>query len=152
MDTSPGHGTSTPCFDELIDALRKKDARKNAFATAMLCRLGEIGVVELLVQEANKPRRQPDHRVRILDVIQQIGTPLGPQEYFGITSLLAHRSVKVRVKAAEVLDALSPSGTPCLSSSVAMLVGMEHHPALCYLRAFELGRRARRSRRQRRGY
>lgn len=99
----------TSYFSLMIEWLRTKDKEKNEAATAILCRLGQP-VVEFLVQEVVGPQKRPDHRVRILDVIQQIGTPLGPQEYFGITSLLAHRSVKVRVKAAEVLDALSLVG------------------------------------------
>jgi hypothetical protein len=50
--------------------------------------------------------------LRILDVIQGIGAPLGPEDYYHISSLLDHRATKVRAKAAEILGALSPDGPP----------------------------------------
>lgn len=139
MDDAAQAGTQQGSLDRMIDWLRTKDKRKNETAASILCRAGEP-VVEFLALEAIKPGKRPDHRVRLLDVIQRIGGPLGPADHYRISSLLKHRAAKVRAKAAEVLEALSPDGPPSLVPPEVMNAAMRLHPARLFRRALELGR------------
>ena len=75
-------------FAQLITALGRKDPRLREYATEILCRLGKQAV-PMLVEEAAARGRQPDHRVRILDVVQRIGEPLDA-EFFVVMLLLSH--------------------------------------------------------------
>jgi len=139
MDAPTPAGTPQGGLDLMIEWLRTKDKRKNEAAVSILCRVGEP-VIEFLALEAIKPGRRPNHRVRLLDVIQRIGRPLGPADHYHISSLLKHRVAKVRDKAAEVLGILSPDGPPSLVSPEVMAAAMRLHPARLFQRALELGR------------
>ena len=77
MDASTPAATPQGGLDLMIEWLRTKDKLKNETASSILCRVGEP-VVEFLALEVIKPGMRPDHRVRLLDVIQRIGGPLGP--------------------------------------------------------------------------
>ena len=110
-------------FERLIEALRRKDPELNAFASEVLYRAGNGGG-PLLVREALGPGKHPDHRIRILDVIQRIGEPLGG-EFLNLVTLLNHPVTRVREKAAEVVTALGPggrSGGGSVNGSAAMLL------------------------------
>jgi len=95
-------------FEQLVAALGRKDPAMNEYAAEIFRRVGKP-VVPMLVREAVCRGKQPDHRVRILDVIQRIGEPLD-MAFFDLMMLLRHRVPKVRQKAAEVIAALSPAG------------------------------------------
>jgi len=139
MDAPTPAGTPQGGLDLMIEWLRTKDKRKNEAAVSILCRVGEP-VIEFLALEAVKPGRRPDHRVRLLDVIQRIGGPLSPADHYRISSLLKHRAAKVRDKAAEVLGLLSPDGPPSLVPPEVMAAAMKLHPARLFDRALALGR------------
>lgn len=114
-------------FEQLVAALGRKDPAMNEYAAEIFRRVGKP-VVPLLVREAVCRGKQPDHRVRILDVIQRIGEPLD-MAFFDLTMLLRHRVPRVREKAAEVIAALSPAGrsspdaTAVLSPAALGLMG-----------------------------
>lgn len=103
----------TTNLDRLIELLGDKDRRLNRFAAGLLVWLGPLAV-DVLAEEATKPRRKAEHRVRILEVVLQIGGPLGPKAYRDIATLTEHGAKKVHRKAEEVLQTLSPEGPPPL--------------------------------------
>ena len=113
-------------FDKLVKWLSLKDPRKNHAAATLLSRLGRPGM-ELLVEEAAGPGKQPDHRIAILNVVVRIGEPLGPDEFFTLQSMLHHKVPRVAEKAAEVFAALSPGGIPKSSEDAAIF--RTFHPA-----------------------
>lgn len=137
-----------PYWDCVIEWLRTKNRRKNEAAESILCRLGKP-VVEFLIREVLQPGKRPDHRVRLLNVIQRIGGPLGPEEYYGIRKLLAHEVTRISEKASEVLTALSPGGPPPLVPPEVMAAAMKLHPACCMERALRLGKQRLAARQQR---
>lgn len=96
-------------FDRLIQGLRRKNLKLNAVCTEILVRsqteLGGNGVPRLLV-EATLPGRQPDHRIRILEVLRRIGAPLSPDDFFTVMALTSHPVARVALKATEVIVAL----------------------------------------------
>ena len=98
--------SATPLFDALIDALRRKDDPNGELARSVFLRLGG-DVVEFLVAEAVAPRRHPNYRIRLLEVVLAIGEPLGPREFLLVSSLLRQRSSRVREIAVEVLVSLN---------------------------------------------
>jgi hypothetical protein len=65
----------------------------------------------MLVNEACRQGKQPDHRIRILNVVQRIGEPLDADSFFDLMLLMQHRVPKVGLKAVEVIAALRPTGT-----------------------------------------
>jgi hypothetical protein len=148
MDATPTADPPLNGHALLMEWLRTKNAQKNQAAAWVLCRVGPMSI-EFLVEEALKPGNRPDHRVRILDVIQQIGGPLKAKEYYAIAKLQEYSAAKVRDKAAEVLRTLSPDGPPSLVPPEVMAAAMELHPARVFQRAEEIGRRALAARRQR---
>ena len=91
-------------FDMLIQGLYGSDADERDRALVTFARLGERAI-PLLVAQAVKPGLLPHQRVRILDVIQKIGGPLGVDEFFAIHTLLTHRSKHVRIRTAGVMVA-----------------------------------------------
>ena len=88
-------------------------------ATSILLSIGQP-VVEYLIKEAIKPGKQPEHRVRLLDLVRQIGRPLGVDEFFGLQQLLQDDSPAVRQKAEETFLALSPGGPPKSPEAAAL--------------------------------
>jgi len=112
--------------DRLIAWLAGDDERKIMAATTLFCRIGEPAT-EFLALEAVRPGRRPHHIIRILDVVQRLGNPLGPDGFFSLQSLLQHGDPAVREKVAKVFLALSPAGLPDSPSAEALLLA--HHPA-----------------------
>ncbi len=108
MDDSPTPPPGENKFQRLIEALRRKNPKLNASATEVFCEAGKV-VVPLLVREALGPGKHPNHRIRILDVIQRIGEPLGV-DFLDFTRLLRHPVQRVCEKAGEVVAALRPGG------------------------------------------
>ena len=108
MDDSPTLPPGENRFQQLIEALRRKDPKLNASAAEVFCVAGKV-VVPLLVREALGPGKHPNHRIRILDVIQRIGGPLGV-DFLDFIRLLRHPVQRVCEKAAEVVAALRPGG------------------------------------------
>jgi hypothetical protein len=113
-------------FEKLIKWLGLKDPQKKRAAGTLLSRLGRPGM-EVLVEEAAGPGKQPDHRVAILDVVARIGEPLGPTEFFTLQSMLRHKVPRVAEKVAEVFAALSPGGIPESPEDAALF--QTFHPA-----------------------
>jgi hypothetical protein len=99
-------------FDRMINGLRKKDRRLNERCADMLIRTHkELGanIVHPLVNEAALPGKQPNHRVRLLDVVQRIGESLDPDDFFTVMLLANHQVEKVAKKAVELIAELRPS-------------------------------------------
>ena len=67
----------------LVDFLATKHSRRNAVAVYVLANLGPTVVPEL-IREAVVPGKRPDHRVRILDVVDRIGAPLDVSDWFSL--------------------------------------------------------------------
>jgi hypothetical protein len=115
MDRVPALPPGNSSYGRLIEALRRKDPELNAYASEILVRLAtEMGLhkqlVRTLVQEACRKGKQPDHRIRILDVIQRIGEPLDAESFFDLMFLCHHRVPRLGKRAGEVIAALRPSG------------------------------------------
>lgn len=81
-------------FDTLVKWLNSKDPQKRLVATTVLCRVGKP-TAPLLVFEAIKPGKRSQHRIALLDVVQQIGGPLGPEQLFSLRDLPRHRDPAV---------------------------------------------------------
>ncbi len=75
----------------------------------------------LLVAESVRPGRRAEHRLRLLNLVQQFGCPLGPTELFGLQALLRNRSPAVRQKAEEIIMAASPCGEPDNPETAALM-------------------------------
>ncbi len=82
----PGEGR----FDALVRLLGSKDPQTRQEAAAMLRQAGKPAAPPL-VNEAIKPGKRSHHRIAILDVVQQIGGPLGPDDMSRLQDLLRHR-------------------------------------------------------------
>jgi hypothetical protein len=105
---------STPrlMMDLILEAVRVSDARLNALATELLGRSGTQPVRRLVLAAIN-PRNGPQHRVRLLRAVRQIGVISDPVSYLDLCSLLVDRSAAVRVEAADLLAYLRDrGGTP----------------------------------------
>lgn len=102
-------------FDRMIQGLRRKDPELNEICTDILVRLQTEGggnAVPRLLVEAMLPGRQPDHRIRILEVVRRIGAPLSADDFFTAMALTSHPVERVALKATELIVALRPSRTP----------------------------------------
>jgi hypothetical protein len=117
-ETSSGLGSDF--VGDLLTWLGTHDEKKIRTATTLLCRAGKLAA-EFLVAEVIRPGKRPEHMIHILDVVQQIGGPLGPEEMFGLQSLLGHRDRDVCKKAEQVIMSLSPSGVPDNPASAALM-------------------------------
>ena len=115
MEPRPGEGR----FDLLLRWLTSKDMKKNQFAVNTLCGLGKP-VVSALVMEAILPGKRAQLRIALLDVVQRIGGPLGPEDMFRLRDLLLHRNHAVRRKAEEVIMSMAPGGVPKTDAELAM--------------------------------
>lgn len=93
-----------------------------------ILKTGEAAAIPALVEAASQSDRKPAHRVRLLDVILEIGGPLSAEDYSVLRKLLGHRSRKVSDKAEEVLRSLCPDGPPPLIP----LEILEPFNAACY--------------------
>jgi hypothetical protein len=111
----PGEGR----FDTLVRLLGSKDPQTRQEAAAMLRQVGKP-VAPPLVIEAIKPGKRPQHRIAILDVVQQIGGPLGPDDMFRLQDLLRHRDPAVCRKAEQVIMSMAPGGMPKTDAELAM--------------------------------
>jgi hypothetical protein len=98
-------------FDRMIQWLDGEDEVNRERAVTILCQLGQP-VVELLIQEAMATDKRPAHRLRILDIVQRIGEPLGVGGFLGILPLLQDPTPSIRQKVAEMLVALRPGNSP----------------------------------------
>lgn len=65
---------------------------------------------QVLIAKAVESGKPAKDRLRLLNLVQEFGLPLGPTELFSLQSLLRHRSAAVRQKAEELITAASPSG------------------------------------------
>jgi len=114
MNGAPTLPPGNSGFERLIEALRRKNRDLNGYASEILYRLRKEmdphkQVVPMLVREACCKGKQPEHRIRILDVVQRIGEPLDAESFFDLTFLTGHRVPKVGLKAAEVIATIRPS-------------------------------------------
>ena len=116
IETAP----TTHYFDTLVKWLGLRDPQKNRAARTLLCRLG-TPATPLLVQEAIRPGTRAGHVIAILDVVQQIGGPFGPDELFGLQSLLRHRNRHVVQAAEQIIMSASPCGPPDSPESAALM-------------------------------
>jgi hypothetical protein len=106
-------------FDLVVGWLDERDQTKREVAASILLGVGKP-VVEFLILEAAKPDKRSEHRVRLLDLVQQIGGPLGPAEFFKLQALLRDHAPTVRRKAEEVIMSMSPCGVPDNAESLAL--------------------------------
>ena len=125
MDGAPTLPPGNSNFESLIEALRRKDRDLNGYASEILYRLRKEmdphkQVVPMLVREACRSGKRPDHRIRILDVVQRIGEPLDAESFFDLTFLTGHRVPKVGRKAAEVFASLKPSGRSPVTEEISL--------------------------------
>lgn len=88
-------------FAMVVAWLVDQDERKREAAVSILGRLGEPGVPHL-VQEAIGANKQAEHRIALLDIIQQIGGPLELDDSVKLRTLFFHRDPAVRDKAEAV--------------------------------------------------
>ena len=112
MDRFPDLPEGENNVDRMIQGLRRKAPLLNALCSEVLIRAhvnSDANLVPRLVSEAALPGKQPDHRVRILNVIQRIGEPLAPDDFFTMMGLTGHRVEKVARKATEVIIRLRPT-------------------------------------------
>jgi hypothetical protein len=99
-------------LDLILEAVRVSDERLNALATELLGRFGSQPVRRLVLAAIN-PRNGPQHRVRLLRAVRQIGVVSDPVSYVDLCNLLVDRSAAVRVEAADLLAYLRDrGGTP----------------------------------------
>ena len=85
--------TLRPGCDRVLGALRTKNKRLNGAAVDVFCRLGSPAI-EFLALEAIETSIRPDHRLRLLNVILQIGGPVRASEYYQFVSLLSNTKVR----------------------------------------------------------
>ena len=75
------------------------------------------------------PGKQPDHRLRILDVVADIGERRGLDEIISLAELLYHRAPRVRQKVLEVSLVLGPPWPPSeFGRCLRGLVVESNHP------------------------
>jgi len=98
-------------FKRLVGWLRSREDRKRIAAATIFRRFGRLSV-DLLVREATGPGKQRDHRITLLDLVVQIGAPLGIDELDRLQTLRRHRDPKIRATAEKVIMAQSPCGVP----------------------------------------
>ena len=93
-------------FDQLIKMLASKDPELRVFARdRFIMAAGYAGAERILwglMIEANRPRRRIKTRLRILEVVQAIGPPMG-RAFFELGPLLEHPSPQLRQKAVELM-------------------------------------------------
>ena len=111
MDAELEYNSTENRFITLVRWLGLNDPQRKQKAADFLCCAG-TPASRLLIEEAIKPGKESHHRIAILDVVQRIGGPLGPDELFGLQSLLQDRNPDVGRKAEVVIMSLSPSGLP----------------------------------------
>jgi hypothetical protein len=116
MESRPDKGR----FDILVLWLALKNPQKNQAAVAILRHLGKPAV-PLLIHEAIKPGKRAHHRIAILEVVRQIGGPVGLDEMLGLQSLLRHRNLGVRQKAERVIMSMSTGGVPSSPEGLATM-------------------------------
>lgn len=93
-------------FDRMIEGLRRNDPELNELCTGILVRSqteGGVNGVPYLLVEAILPGRQPDHRIRILEVVRRIGAPLSADDFFIVMALTSHPVERVALKAVELI-------------------------------------------------
>ena len=88
-------------IDLLIRWLATKNRRKNFLATKGLVHLGPHVFHRLILEVSSC---SPGHTLRILDVLEQIGLPLGVDEFFSLNFVLRSRSEAVRRRIVEVIQ------------------------------------------------
>lgn len=111
MDRYPDFPEGNSAFDKMIEGLRRKRPKLNELCADVLIRTHKeagANIVHPLVTEAALPGKHPNHRVRLLDVVQRIGEPLGPEDFFTVMHLANHQVDKVAKKAVELMVALRP--------------------------------------------
>jgi len=85
------------------------DAGRHAMLTA------GAPAISVLIENASHPNRRPTHRVRLLDMVIEIGGPLAINDYMALLQLVQNSSSKkVAEKAFDVLVTLCPEGPPSI--------------------------------------
>ena len=111
MDEPTQTGPHSGDLDLMIAWLGGTDEEKVEKATTILFRIGKP-IVKYLVQAAMKSDRRPKHRVRLLDIVQQIGQPLGVDEFFGARATPARWFSSRTIESGRNLHGLDPGGPP----------------------------------------
>lgn len=109
---------------DLVAKLGKKDAAEQAAAAQALYRLGKSATTRL-VQEAAAPGKTIEHRVRILDVIAEIGGRLEHEDAAQLAGLFARKAPSLREKVLEVSLLLSHGGPPGPVSDAYLAYSMD---------------------------
>ncbi len=105
MEANPGAGV----LNQMISWLGSDDPDKIDIAATIFRRIG-APAVEFLVQAAGDPTMLPEHQLRVLAMVEEIGAPLSMPEFLQLRVLVQHGCPEVRPKAAEVLVKLNPVG------------------------------------------
>jgi hypothetical protein len=112
MERFPDMPEGKNAFDRFVQGLRRKAPRLNEICTDLLvrCQTEHGGnVVSPLLLEVMLPGKQPNHRVRILEVVRRIGAPLSVDNFFTVMFLIKHPNKLVAAKAAELIAELRPN-------------------------------------------
>jgi hypothetical protein len=99
----------TPGYDILMKWLCGTDPQNRCTAIEFFRRLGRLATSSL-IYEAIKPGTKPQHRIAILDAVEQIGGPLGFDDMCRLQSLLQYGDRNVARKAKHIIKALGRAG------------------------------------------
>jgi len=89
-------------FELVVKFLGTEDADKLETARQLLLGIGK-SVVPELIDEALSPHRRPAHAVRLLDVVGDIGQPVGVSDWMRLCTGGGSRDPMVRAKCAELI-------------------------------------------------
>jgi len=89
-------------LSRLLEFLASDNQAKNVVASTFLTKLGPQ-VVHTLIIEAMAKRRGPKQVVRFLDVVEAIGAPLSPNDFFAVGTLMRSPHAIVREKIAQLM-------------------------------------------------
>ncbi len=102
---------STPALmmDLMLAALRVSDERLNTIAAELIVRCGEEPVRRLCLMAVDR-KNSPRHRVRLLGVIERIGTVADPADFMDLFGLICDENAEVRAAARKLVETLRQRG------------------------------------------
>jgi hypothetical protein len=99
------------CADTLFKWLLSDDKERIELAEAIFLEFG-APAVPLLVEVAVLPRKSEVQRIRLLEVIEKIGMPLGLDEFFGLMELSRRSTGPVQAMIMQLLMTLPKASGP----------------------------------------
>jgi hypothetical protein len=91
-------------LEMMVRWLTGRDGPRIALATAIMVKTGKAAA-SMLVREALVPRRPTQHRVRLLQVVENIGQPLDAADWFDLQSAIRRYGAVVQKQIINVLAA-----------------------------------------------